>query len=46
MQHWQQTDGGRPGSMAGNPPNPYLVRETAAPPPAGRRGPSAGWKRI
>jgi SAM-dependent methyltransferase len=29
QQHWQQTHGDRPGSMAGNPPNPYLARETA-----------------
>ncbi|MFI7434321.1 methyltransferase domain-containing protein [Micromonospora haikouensis] len=29
QQHWQQTHGGRPGSMASNPPNPYLARETA-----------------
>ncbi|MFE9187753.1 class I SAM-dependent methyltransferase [Micromonospora haikouensis] len=29
QQHWQQTQAGRPGSMAGNPPNPYLARETA-----------------
>ena len=28
-QHWQQAHGDRPGSMAGNPPNPYLARETA-----------------
>jgi SAM-dependent methyltransferase len=28
-QHWHQTHGDRPGSMAGNPPNPYLARETA-----------------
>jgi 2-polyprenyl-3-methyl-5-hydroxy-6-metoxy-1,4-benzoquinol methylase len=29
QQHWQQTHGARPGSMAGNPPNPYLADETA-----------------
>ncbi|MFC4017381.1 class I SAM-dependent methyltransferase [Micromonospora sp. GCM10011542] len=29
QQHWQQTHGDRPGSMAGNPPNPYLAQETA-----------------
>jgi SAM-dependent methyltransferase len=28
QQHWQQTHDDRPGSMAGNPPNPYLARET------------------
>jgi SAM-dependent methyltransferase len=28
QQHWQQTHGDRPGSMAGNPPNPYLAQET------------------
>ncbi|GAB2975737.1 class I SAM-dependent methyltransferase [Saccharothrix stipae] len=27
-QHWQQGSGGGPASMAGNPPNPYLARET------------------
>ncbi|MET7332180.1 class I SAM-dependent methyltransferase [Nonomuraea sp. NPDC005650] len=26
--HWQQELAGGPGSMGGNPPNPYLVRET------------------
>ncbi|MFE1797262.1 class I SAM-dependent methyltransferase [Streptomyces sp. NPDC059517] len=26
--HWQQGPADRPGSMAGNPPNPYLTRET------------------
>ncbi|MFF4657400.1 class I SAM-dependent methyltransferase [Streptomyces sp. NPDC001381] len=25
--HWQQGRAGRPGSMGGNPPNPYLARE-------------------
>ncbi|MFE9918169.1 class I SAM-dependent methyltransferase [Micromonospora sp. NPDC005553] len=29
QQHWQQTHGDKPGSMAGNPPNPYLAQETA-----------------
>jgi 2-polyprenyl-3-methyl-5-hydroxy-6-metoxy-1,4-benzoquinol methylase len=29
QQHWRQTRGARPGSMAGNPPNPYLVGVTA-----------------
>ncbi|MEV0942193.1 class I SAM-dependent methyltransferase [Micromonospora wenchangensis] len=29
QRHWQPTAGHRPGSMAGNPPNPYLARETA-----------------
>lgn len=29
-QHWQQAKGDRPGSMAGNPPNPYLAREIGA----------------
>ncbi|MFY1615909.1 class I SAM-dependent methyltransferase [Micromonospora sp. WMMD736] len=29
QQHWQHTHGGRAGSMAGNPPNPHLARETA-----------------
>ncbi|MFF0366384.1 class I SAM-dependent methyltransferase [Micromonospora sp. NPDC005087] len=28
QQHWHQAHGDRPGSMAGNPPNPYLARET------------------
>ena len=28
-QHWQHGHGDRPGSMAGNPPHPYLARETA-----------------
>ncbi|GAA1304861.1 hypothetical protein Psi02_74130 [Planotetraspora silvatica] len=27
--HWQQGPAGGPGSMGGNPPNPYLVRETS-----------------
>ena len=27
-QHWHGTEGDRPGSMAGAPPNPYLARET------------------
>ncbi|GAA3196480.1 class I SAM-dependent methyltransferase [Nonomuraea roseoviolacea] len=27
-QHWRQTGAGGPGSMGGNPPNPYLARET------------------
>ncbi|MEU5673910.1 hypothetical protein ABZ749_26875, partial [Micromonospora sp. NPDC047753] len=31
QQHWQQTHGDKPGSMVGNPPNPYLARETAGP---------------
>lgn len=26
--HWQQERAGGPGSMGGNPPNPYLARET------------------
>jgi SAM-dependent methyltransferase len=26
--HWQQGRAGSPGSMGGNPPNPYLARET------------------
>ncbi|MFD6292503.1 SAM-dependent methyltransferase [Streptomyces sp. NPDC060205] len=26
--HWQQGSADRPGSMGGNPPNPYLIRET------------------
>ncbi|WP_225891087.1 class I SAM-dependent methyltransferase [Streptomyces dioscori] len=26
--HWQQGPAGRPASMGGNPPNPYLMRET------------------
>ncbi|WP_329008734.1 methyltransferase domain-containing protein [Micromonospora rifamycinica] len=34
QQHWQQTHDNRPGSMAGNPPNPYLARETAGLPPS------------
>lgn len=29
-QHWQQGRAGGPGSMTGNPPNPYLVRETSS----------------
>ncbi|MEU7655861.1 class I SAM-dependent methyltransferase [Micromonospora taraxaci] len=29
QQHWQQTHGDKAGSMAGNPPNPYLAQETA-----------------
>lgn len=29
QQHWQQTHGDKPGSVAGNPPNPYLAQETA-----------------
>ncbi|MFY1585348.1 class I SAM-dependent methyltransferase [Micromonospora sp. WMMD734] len=29
QRHWQPTAGHGPGSMAGNPPNPYLARETA-----------------
>ncbi|NIL44031.1 class I SAM-dependent methyltransferase [Salinispora arenicola] len=28
QQHWQQSHGDRPGSIASNPPNPYLARET------------------
>lgn len=28
QQHWQQGRSGGPGSMAGNPPNPYLAPET------------------
>jgi 2-polyprenyl-3-methyl-5-hydroxy-6-metoxy-1,4-benzoquinol methylase len=28
-QHWQQGRSGGPGSMGGNPPNPYLARETS-----------------
>ncbi|MFE7035276.1 class I SAM-dependent methyltransferase [Streptomyces sp. NPDC057621] len=27
--HWQQGSADRPGSMGGNPPNPYLIHETA-----------------
>jgi SAM-dependent methyltransferase len=27
--HWQQGRAGGPGSMGGNPPNPYLARETS-----------------
>jgi 2-polyprenyl-3-methyl-5-hydroxy-6-metoxy-1,4-benzoquinol methylase len=27
-QHWHQAHSGHPGSMAGNPPSPYLARET------------------
>ena len=27
-QHWHQAPGGGPGSVGGNPPNPYLARET------------------
>ena len=27
--HWQQGQAGGPGSMGGNPPNPYLARETS-----------------
>ncbi|MGC5662780.1 class I SAM-dependent methyltransferase [Micromonospora sp. WMMD723] len=29
QRHWQPTAGHGPGSMAGNPPNPYLAREAA-----------------
>ncbi|GHJ08740.1 hypothetical protein TPA0907_31070 [Micromonospora humidisoli] len=29
QRHWQPMAGHGPGSMAGNPPNPYLARETA-----------------
>lgn len=29
-QHWRRGQGGRPGSMSTNPPNPYLDRETSA----------------
>jgi SAM-dependent methyltransferase len=29
-QHWRQGSGARTGSMGGNPPNPYLARETSA----------------
>ncbi|MBM7085598.1 class I SAM-dependent methyltransferase [Micromonospora humidisoli] len=29
QRHWQPTAGHGPGSMVGNPPNPYLARETA-----------------
>ena len=28
-QHWRQGDAAAPGSMGGNPPNPYLARETS-----------------
>lgn len=27
--HWEKGRAGNPGSMAGNPPNPYLIRETS-----------------
>ncbi|MDG6109278.1 methyltransferase domain-containing protein [Dactylosporangium aurantiacum] len=30
QQRWHQAHGGRPGSMAGNPPHPYLAREIGA----------------
>lgn len=29
-QHWEQASTGAPGAMDGNPPNPYLIRETGS----------------